>query len=200
MNIGEQWLVPFVEVGVNNLNSTSIAVDVGANVGDWSRALSEMFDDVIAIEPDERASEHIDTTTNVRLVRAAASSKNGISTLYMRPSAEQNSLLVQHPIGAGGCSLAPVIIEREVATVSLDGVCPRGADFVKIDTEGNEVDILSGCVSQSNWKRTMFVVECHDTYDCVAIELTRLGKSVVRVPHPVSGAHPGHCWAIGEPA
>ncbi len=200
MNIFEGWLVPFVEVGVNNLTSTSLAVDVGANVGEWSRALSEMFQDVIAIEPDERVSSRIDTTTNVRLVQAAASSKDGVSTLYMRPSAEQNSLLVQHPIGAGGCALAPVVLEKEVETVCLDSVCPRGADFVKIDTEGNEVDILSGCVSLSSWKRTMFVVECHDTYDYVLIELTRLGKSVVRVPHPVSGAHPGHCWAIGEPA
>jgi hypothetical protein len=42
----------------------------------------------------------------------------------------------------------------------------------------------------------VFLVECHDTFDAVAVELQRLGKSVRRLPHPFPG-HPGHCWAIG---
>jgi hypothetical protein len=72
---------------------------------------------------------------------------------------------------------------------------PEGADFIKIDTEGFEVNVLRGC--QTNWGRTFFIVECHDNYDQVHNELQRLGKSIKKINHPIPGAHPGHCWALG---
>ena len=193
----EFWLRDFVVKGVEALEEKGIAVDVGANVGTWTVQLASVFDAVVAFEPDIRACSQIPQAKNVVVINAAVSNVEKTATLYLRPSPEQTSLLADHPIGAGGGSEAPVVGETQVTCVSLDQTFPDGVDFVKMDIEGGEVDALKGCVDVQRWKRTFFVVECHDTFDAVLAELTRLGKSVSRIPHPLV-SHLGHCWAIGE--
>jgi FkbM family methyltransferase len=200
--IEETWLVDPIGHAIAKLPERKLALDIGANRGDWSRELAWAFDRVIAVEPDERnplAQNVAAGLGNVEVVTAAAWKSDGFVTLYMRPSPDQNSLLETHPIGAGACGPAPAIEQRLVPCRTLDSIAPGGADFVKIDVEGAEADILSACSREGNWSRTLFVVECHDMFDAVKAELTSLGKSVLRVPHPSPTAHPGHCWAIGTP-
>jgi FkbM family methyltransferase len=191
----EQWLIHSL-IGVPR----GSAVDVGANVGSWTRYLAAEFSLVTAVEPDARAYERLRAALpkNALALRRAVCGTNGDVTLYMRPSAEQSSLLEAHPIGAGGCAPAPVAERAVVNGTTLDALCPRGADFLKMDIEGAEVEALRGA-SPEPWKRCTFLIECHDTFAEVATELDRLGKLVERIPHPLHGAHPGHCWAIGRP-
>lgn len=178
--------------------SRSLAADIGANRGDWSRSLSNEFQSVIAVEPDERAYSAIGEIQRVTIAPYAVGETTGTATFYLRPSPEQNSLLESHPIGAGGGREAPVVGSSPVLVVSMDDLFPDGTDFVKMDIEGGEVAALRGCLKKDNWKRTVFVVECHDSFAEVSNELQRLGKSVERIPHPLPGGHPGHCWAIGK--
>lgn len=197
MNIpSEGWLSEIVTRSLPK--SRALAADVGANRGEWSQALAEEFQSVIAVEPDERANASIVETPRVAVAPYAVAEKTGTADFYLRPSPDQNSLLEQHPIGAGGGAEAPVVESVTVAVVSMDDLFPEGCDFVKMDIEGGEVAALRGCLKTENWSRTVFVVECHDTFAEVASELQRLGKSVERVPHPFPGHH-GHCWAVGKP-
>lgn len=186
--IEETWLLEYVPA------SGSLAIDVGSNVGDWSLLLSPRFDRTIAIEPDERALAARSSISNVQVIRAAAGKEPGVKTLYMRPQALQSSLLESRTIDD-----LPYVDEQGVDVVTLDEIAPIGADFVKIDVEGAEKDVLEGCLDWSRWSRTTFVVECHDTFSDVRDQLVRLGKRVTRVPHPIPGAHAGHCWAVGVP-
>lgn len=199
MPIEETWLIDAVGQAIAGLVERQLALDIGANRGDWACELALAFAKVIAVEPDDRNPLVQKAADGVEVVTAAAWKVDGFVTLYMRPSPDQNSLLETHPIGAGACAPAPAIEERLVPCRTLDSIAPGGADFVKIDVEGVEADILSACSRDGNWSRTVFVVECHNTYDAVEAELTSLGKSVRRVPHPSGTAHPGHCWAIGTP-
>jgi len=184
---------------LNGVNA-EIAIDIGANVGMWARPLASAFSQVIAVEADDRAYAGLcrDLPANVKAIHGAACNYTGEVTIYKRPLSEQTSLLAAHPIGAIGCAAAPIQELAVVAAYTLDGLCPSGADFVKIDIEGAEVVVLSAA-SPELWQRTTFVVECHDTFDAVRDELERLGKTVEHVPHPHAAAHPGHCWAIGRP-
>lgn len=186
--IEETWLLEYVPA------SGSLAIDVGSNVGDWSLLLSPRFGRTIAIEPDERALAARSSISNVQVIRAAAGKEPGVKTLYMRPQALQSSLLENRTIDD-----LPYVDEQGVDVVTLDEIAPIGADFVKIDVEGAEKDVLEGCLDWSRWSRTTFVVECHDTFSDVRDQLVRLGKRVTRVPHPIPGAHAGHCWAVGVP-
>lgn len=192
--IEQSWLVGFLDEAVSSLKDRKIAVDVGANIGTWTEDLAGRFASVIAIEPDERAFPLIPSLPNVDLHAAVAGDVDGKATLYMRPMAAQNSTLETHPINGD-----PVISRKVVESVTLDTLCPGGADFVKIDVEGAETAVLRGCSSDGRWNRTFFLVEVHDNFPEVEAELTRLKKKVEKVAHPSEGAHPGHCWAIARP-
>jgi FkbM family methyltransferase len=193
----EFWLTDPVLNAINGLASKSLAVDVGANVGTWAVPLSNLFDEVLAFEPDERNYSQIPTIENLTVVRAAVSDQTGETPFFVRSSSGHNSILEVHPIGGEGMAPVPVVEEKTVSCFSLDDACGNGADFVKIDIEGGEVLALQGCVDVLKWQRSVFLVECHDTFSDVERELARLGKRVTRIPHPLV-AHPGHCWAIGE--
>ena len=196
MPIEETWLTDAVGNAIGSLQSRKLAIDVGANKGDWSAELSPLFERVIAVEPDRR--NPVESKGNVFVVWGAAWKESGTVTLYKRPSPDQNSLLEQHPIGAGACEPAPVVEQQAVDCCTLNDIAKDGADFVKIDVEGAEPEILSAC-ERGVWDRTVFVVECHDTFDSVCGHLVRLGKMVTRIPHPSPTAHRGHCWAVGAP-
>jgi FkbM family methyltransferase len=194
MQIEERWLVPFVSAWTGK----SVAIDVGANDGEWTALLASMFGQVYAIEPDPRAYEKIALAENVELIHAAAAGRSGTGTLHLRPSPDQNSLLEDHPIGGPSGSSAPSVGTVEVQTISLEDRFPDGADLVKIDVEGAEADVLSGCVTPEVWKRTRFIVECHANGDAVAAELHRLGKKCIGVPHPYVHPSVGHFWIVTE--
>lgn len=192
--IEQAWLKGFVDEAANRLKKKALAVDVGANVGAWTEDLAARFDSVIAVEPDDRASALIPELPNVDLHTVAAGETNGTVTLFMRPQATQNSTLEVHPINGD-----PVVEKKTVESVTLDRLCPEGADFVKIDVEGAEASVLRGCSADGRWDRTFFIVECHDSFQEVEAELVRLKKKVEKIPHPSAGAHPGHCWAAARP-
>lgn len=192
--IEQGWLRGFVDEAAAKAEKRETAVDVGSNVGVWADDLATRFETVIAIEPDERAFSMMGSLPNVKLHKAAASDNDGTTTLFMRPMATQNSTLEVHPISGD-----PVVLKKTVKSVTLDTLCPKGADFVKIDVEGAEVAVLRGCSADGRWDRTFFIVECHDKYEEVEAELIRLKKQVERIPHPSTGAHPGHCWAAARP-
>lgn len=198
MNGIEHWLTDCVTSGVNGLGEKAVAVDVGANTGTWTAPLADLFETVVAIEPDSRASDSIQRLENVQIVSAAVGRESGSATFYKRATTGHGCLTEAHPIGGEGMAPVPVIATETVSVVSLDDLLADGADFVKMDIEGGEVDALAGCKDGDRWRRTFFVVECHDTFPVVLKELERLGKRVTRVPHPYH-SHPGHCWAIGEP-
>jgi FkbM family methyltransferase len=195
MNGIEFWLTRPLTEAIGRLEDKALAVDVGANTGTWTKPLSELFDHVLAFEPDERNFSVLEPSENVTAVKAAVTDFTGATPLFVRQSAEHNSLLPDHPIG--GCDVR-VVEEIQVACLTLDDACEDGADLVKIDIEGGEVLALRGCLDAGRWSRTVFIVECHDTYDDVYAELVRLGKAVTKIPHPFPGAHPSHCWALGE--
>jgi FkbM family methyltransferase len=199
MPIEESWLVDAVGQGMASIYCRDLAIDVGANVGEWTAELSNLFASVLAFEPDHRAAARITRSENVTVHPVAVSLRDGKSPFYLRTNPGQNSLLQVHPIGAGSQAPAPVVGQPTVETVRLDTVAPGGADFVKIDVEGAEEQVLMGCEDVARWSRTMFVVECHDTRRVVVEQLWRLGKTVRLVLHPSPSAHPGHCWLIGMP-
>jgi FkbM family methyltransferase len=197
--MNEWWLKQVLDSAIPKIARREVAIDVGANTGEWTLALSPHFERVYAVEPDERASSLIQAAPNVQIISAAVSDRPGEVTLYKRATTGHNSLLRRHPIGGEGQAAVPVTEESIVKAITLDDSFPSGADFVKIDIEGGEILALSGC-SGERWDRTFFIVECHDTFRGVAAMLTSLGKRVTDVQHPLSGVHPGHCWAIGVPA
>ena len=98
--LDEQWLITPTGRAIAMLAQHKLAIDVGANVGNWTAELAKTFERVIAYEPDRRAIDVIAEIENAEIVEAAVSRHDGEARLYLRPQAGNNSLLYDHPIGA----------------------------------------------------------------------------------------------------
>lgn len=198
-NCGEEhWLEGPLEAALVG-SGRELAVDIGANAGSWTVELAKEFKRVIAVEADVRAAATIPKLPNVDVIEKAAYSNSDGVTFHFREESVYGSILDKHPIGGGGGKDVPCVTEKSIPTVTLDELVHGYLipDFVKIDVEGGEIEVLKGAKAK-DWSLTVFLVECHDTFDAVKVELERLDLCVSRIAHPFPG-HPGHCWALGVP-
>ncbi|NBQ64089.1 MAG: FkbM family methyltransferase [Verrucomicrobia bacterium] len=155
-----------------------LAIDIGANHGTWSIMLKPLFARVIAVEPDERCAE---------IYRCVVGDSSGFATLWMSSSPEQNHLGNLHPLHQSGGR--PV----RVPIVTLDELCNHEApDFVKIDVEGAEDQILFGVRDPQLYRSTSFLVESHAKEAELSKILQGWGRPFVKIPHP--DPCPDHCW------
>jgi FkbM family methyltransferase len=126
-------------------------LDVGANVGAWSQALLRQAARtgrherlrLHAFEPADHTHRLLAARigAHAQVNRLAVSDRSGTATLHVvAPGAGTNSL--------HGDPGAPLPTE-EVETITVDQYCEsRGIDHVdllKVDTEGHDFDVLSGC-------------------------------------------------------
>lgn len=195
----EYWLIDPTVKAIEKIKNRHMALDIGANIGVWCDTLCHIFDRVIAIEPDHRAYSKIISRPNLMILGLAVAEVTETKTLFKRQESGQNSLLEKHPIVDQLNGDLPYIEEQKIECMSMDDIMTDGADFVKIDIEGAEVLALQGCQDINKWQKTTFLIECHDTYEEVEKQLTRLNKKSLKIKHPFSDAHPGHCWIIAEP-
>lgn len=140
----------FQSLGHSNVdvNRRLIAIDVGANVGEFSLALNKLFNfrgDIYAFEPDPREfaslSENANIAGNITPICSALSDKNGKSPLALQNDSGDSTLLTtqrQKTI--------------EVDTVTLDYFldeqdCESRIFLLKIEAEGLEPEVLMGALS-----------------------------------------------------
>ena len=204
--MSEPWLSEFQERALDG--ERRVAIDIGANRGEWTRWMAEHFDHVIAVEPDPRAYAYLvaNVPENVHCLNVAAAEKHGAVQFHLRPDPLQSSLLEEHPVGAGGQEEAPVVESIGVTTLPLDFIRfiagdrfgTTAVDFVKIDVEGAEALVLAGATPE--WFRsTKFLIEIHDREQEVGEQLRRLCRDDIRImKHPSPAAHPKHFWVFSD--
>jgi FkbM family methyltransferase len=133
---GEAWLVRELAPGCR------IAIDVGANEGDWSQRVLEVNPAarVIAYEPGGTAFGALERRLAGRaeLVRSAVSDRAGEMTFYEDTAVTQVSSLL--PIAGGAPVRVPVVtLDEEIEHRGLEHV-----DLLKIDVEGFDLHVLRG--------------------------------------------------------
>lgn len=194
----ETWLEEFRNLAVTR-GPCRTAIDLGANVGDWSAWMAQHFDRVLAVEPDSRAFGVLmqrGLPKNVVASNMAVAGKTGTVALHMRQSPLQTSLLTEHPVGIAGCPEPPIEKTIEVPCFGLDDLLEseEKIDFVKVDIEGAEAVVFEAA-NDPRWIDTRFLIEIHDTSEYVGKFLERIGFENLRMMrHPHADAHPGHFW------
>lgn len=157
------------------------AIDVGAHIGLWSMHLLDQFKAVEAFEPLEAhwtlLAENVRHSKRCRMYRAALGAKRGEVEIVSDPINTGNS----HAVGSDADSLEAVAFqERErlridkdtdndnpdtavkIHTVplrTLDSYKFDDVDFIKIDVEGLEHDVLKGARRTIAKCKPMIVVE-----------------------------------------
>lgn len=122
-------------------------IDIGANYGVYTLALARATGPagrVWAFEPASATAEMLAASIaengfdNVSLQRQALSNRNGEAMLSLHAYSENNSLV--NPAAGGAC--------ESVALATLDGAADalgwQDIDFLKIDAEGEEMNIIAG--------------------------------------------------------
>lgn len=119
------------------------AVDVGAALGVFSLNLWQLVGPsgrVIAIEPAQSNTKllALNARTNnatIEVIRAAASNEDGVREFFLTPSSDSHAFY-PHPLIEASRTVA-------VRTLRLDSAV-EAADFIKIDVEGAEIEVLEG--------------------------------------------------------
>lgn len=148
---------------VARVKGPHLALDIGAHVGLWSMHLAQKFKRVEAFEPLPLHVEcfrlNMAGLKNVSLHTLALGSLNGIAGVMPVPDNSGNARVVFEckDGGAGGDGTVVVNLHR------LDDLARArnipGANFIKIDVEGYEYEVIVGGEDFIKTSRPVMVVE-----------------------------------------
>jgi len=135
-----------------------VALDIGANVGLWSRDLVKSFGRVIAFEPVGIFRECLERNVagdNFEVRPIALGDQDTMGTMIITEDNSGHSHLDPATMGTGN-----------VQVVRLDNLNFHNISYIKIDCEGYEYRILQGAEQTIRRCRPVMVIEQkpHDAY------------------------------------
>ena len=168
----------------------SLVIDVGANVGFFSRRFARWVGEggaVIALEPEDynydnlvRALRRDGLLQRVQALKAVAAAKSGTTFLEINPIHPAD-----HKLSLGGAGLL-------VNAVTLDElVGPDGSlrpSLIKIDVQGAEMLVLAGATNTLRNHGPALFVELHEE------ALNRFGSSVSKILNHLSSQGYSAYW------
>lgn len=140
---------------LDGLTPADIAIDLGANAGEFTRPMAETGAQVYAFEPDPHAlrmlEKSVEAFANVTIVPAAAGTADGTAQLYRSTKFERepdrrsksSSLLPQKRNVSAGAS---VQIETRDLVAFLTGL-DQDIALIKMDIEGAEVALMEALLA-----------------------------------------------------
>jgi FkbM family methyltransferase len=136
-----------------------IAIDGGANKGQWTLKLAERFCQVVAFEPHPISASQLKAGAlrNVSVVQAALWNVPETRPLIAYPDLRicrivEHDFLYSMGQGRNGSS---------VSCLPLDTFRLQQVDFIKLDVEGAEAEALEGAVETINASHPVLLVEIH---------------------------------------
>ena len=156
---------------IASLGPNDIAIDLGANIGEFTKPMAKTGARVYAFEPDPHAAELLRKAVkgheNVTIIEAAAGDRNGSSMLYRSARFDtspdrltKSSSLFADKKNVDGAKGIEIKIRDFVEFINeLDGKIA----LIKIDVEGAEVPLLEKLLNAEARKRIGHVfVETHE--------------------------------------
>jgi len=135
-----------------------VALDVGANIGLWSRDLVKSFNRVIAFEPVSLFRECLKSNVkgeNFEILPIALGDRDTQGTMIIAEDNSGHSHLDPTTIGTGN-----------VPVFSLDKLNFNEVNYIKVDCEGYEYRVLQGAEETIKRCKPIVVIEqkSHDAY------------------------------------
>ncbi len=148
-----EWLAP---------KSGEVVLDIGANVGFYTMRASRAVGpagQVVALEPSEHNAQQLEQNlrlnglSNVRVIRKAAWSHAGLVGWYESQVPTTNKVSPDST-----AKIEAVTVDELVEQLDL----PR-VDWIKVDVEGGEVEVLRGAWRTLEQFRPVLLIEVHET-------------------------------------
>jgi len=140
------------------VKNKQVAIDVGANVGLWSRSLCEQFASVLAVEPVDMFRDCLTRNVpagNLTVLDFALGNENTTANMIITEGNTGHTHIDPASVGAGN-----------VAVKRLDDIALEQVDYIKMDCEGYEYRVLQGAEQTIRRCCPVVVVEQkpHDAY------------------------------------
>jgi FkbM family methyltransferase len=180
--------------------SGDLAFDVGANIGQSTKVLANGFKKVIAFEPCLESFEilAVEAPHNVVPVQLAVGSVNGEIEL------EEHELSIRTgQLTAGdGLHWGRKVGTRQVPCRTLDRLVQDFGmpDFLKIDTEGSEVEVVRGGLGCCQNVRDM-IIEVHSAGNEREIRELLFNREFTKLEHNLRVGSPirvNHFWLVSS--
>lgn len=123
-------------------NPKRTAIDIGSNIGIWSNFLSTFFDNVYAFDPNPTIHECfnkniLERKDNVKFYPVGLGRENSTATLNLSYNNTGSTSIINKTHNS-----TPVEIKiKQLDFYKLDNI-----DFIKMDAEGYEIEILNGAI------------------------------------------------------
>lgn len=136
----------------SEVRSAPVALDVGANIGNWTASLLSQApaSEVIAFEPGSNAfkqlAERFSTEDRVNPVNVGLSNEAGYVSLYADTPGSGLSSFSQRRLDHFGIEFG---YSEQVATMTADEWCSTHSvrpNILKMDVEGHEMAVLQGAL------------------------------------------------------
>ena len=147
------WFEREIEFWRNGIQAGMTVIDVGANAGVYTFSAAQRVGStglVLAIEPFSECVAYLNETCRVnqldwvKVCAGAASDRNGSAKLSLSSASELNELISEEEGQTRDASSF-----EEVECFTLDSLIEKygvsQVDFLKIDAEGHELQVLQGC-------------------------------------------------------
>ena len=179
------------------------AFDVGANHGQSARVLAAHFEQVVSFEPCHESYVLLEDNVpdNVMPQPYAVTAHNGPLAL----TETENSIRTGQLTSGVGLNWGPKVGMRQVEGFTLDTLCLRlkmVPDFVKIDVEGHEAEVVKGGLGLFLGPAPTVLIEVHNhRYEKpIRDQLRHYDFEVLeRGLHPGLDESEGHFWMRGVP-
>ena len=189
----EYWLAGWVPT------QGRVFVDVGANIGTWTRWLAPTFAQVHAIEPNPEVFAELRAELPANVVVHEFGAWDCDTTLTFSRFAR--SVNLSSCFQEEGINTGPKMGIIELPCRRIDSLNIAGpVDFLKCDTEGAEVECLMGAEQLILRDRPWMLVEVHTTRSFLAVARLLVEWeyyfTIVRHPEyePYSRYWYEHCW------
>jgi FkbM family methyltransferase len=139
---------------------TGVAIDVGANEGLFTYRFSKSFRQVHSFEINTDLAEPITRYNpgNIKLYPFGLSSEPRTLRFYL-PVLDGVPLVGWGSLNRDNCPGAQSFIERDVLVKRLDDFGFAEVDFIKIDVEGHEVEVIKGAAATIETSRPVLLME-----------------------------------------
>jgi FkbM family methyltransferase len=160
LNYNEFFIDKIYEEFLGNNNELNVVIDVGANVGMFSKYIRiKGAKKLICYEPNVKAynqlKENLKDECDIKIYNLAISYTNGKIKLYT----DDNNTLI-----STGCNKTDTFYEVECATIN-DIFAKNNIDFIdllKVDIEGMEFELFEHCDRLTFDKIKTVLIEYHD--------------------------------------
>ena len=123
------------------VQDADVVVDIGANVGEFSLAVSDKASKLLAVEPDEAAFRCLELNLadrkNVRLIQAVIGDLDGEKSLFVSSDFSDSSLIEPTEKWSRQVKVESLTLASLMSRYGLEKI-----DFLKLEAEGFEPEIL----------------------------------------------------------